>query len=328
MAEIEDQVRLLADRRFARTAAVPTEQIRPTAPSPAPGLLGAKAIAKSFDDEPPNESADQTVASQSHEGDLIMVDIQTQEAGETQADEMNRRKLARRAILAAAAVVIAVIAVALFDGAEKSSEIEVVERPADIDAPEPEQLTPEPTVFGAERSMAVADAYFAANSAGDFEALQALFVADPTFTGPFGIAEDEQLFAYNVAQGTTISPPECTAVDGAVEGTMTVTCQAFNLDALVQAVDGPSVPIRLTLTITPDGIVEELGFFGQPDFNAVGEPFDEWMKANHPDEVAAIEFGKWTTIEEARRGGTVIAQYATDWATYLEANGCAFDEGC
>ena len=31
MAEIEDQVRLLADRRFARTAAVPMEQVRPAA---------------------------------------------------------------------------------------------------------------------------------------------------------------------------------------------------------------------------------------------------------------------------------------------------------
>ena len=328
MAEIEDQVRLLADRRFARTAAVPTDQIRAAAPSPTPGLLGANAIAKSFDDEPPTESADQTVDSQSHEGDLIIVDIQTQEAGKTQAEEMNRRKMARRAILATAAIVIAATAVALFDGSEKPSEIDVVESPADIDAPEPDQLTPEPTVFGAESSMAVADAYFAANSAGDFEALQALFVADPAFTGPFGIAEDEQLFAYNVAQGTTISPPKCTAVDGAVEGTMIVTCQAFNHDALVQAVDGPSVPIRLTLTITPEGIDEENGSFGQPDFNAVGEPFDDWMKVNHPDEAAAIEFGNWNTIEEAERSGTAIAVYATEWASYLEANGCTFDDGC
>jgi hypothetical protein len=182
--------------------------------------------------------------------------------------------------------------------------------------------------FSSEDALGVADAYFAANGAGDFDALRALFVADPAFTGQFGIADDEQLFAWNVAQGSTVSPPECAAVDGAVEETMTVNCTTFNHDVLVQAVDGPPVPIRLTLTITSEGIVEENGSFGQPDFNTVGEPFDDWMNENHPDEVDAIGFGNWTTIEEAEQNGTLTAQYATEWATYLQANSCAYNQGC
>jgi hypothetical protein len=182
--------------------------------------------------------------------------------------------------------------------------------------------------FSSEDALSVADDYFAANSAGDFAALQDLFVIDPAFTGQFGIADDEQLFAWNVAQGTTVSQPECAAVDGAAEETMTVTCQAFNQDVLVQAVDGPPVPIRLTLTITSEGIVEENGFFGQPDFNTVGEPFDDWMKENHPDDNDTIGFGNWTSIEEAEQNGTLTAQYATEWATYLQANSCAYHDGC
>lgn len=144
MAEIEDQVRLLADRRFARTAAVATEQIRPAAPSPPAGLIGADAATTNFNDEPPAEPANHTVDSEPDEGDLIMVDIQTQETGTNQTDEMNRRRWARWAIVAAAAVIIVIVAVALFDGTEESSQIEVVDQPADIDAPEPpEQVTPQ-----------------------------------------------------------------------------------------------------------------------------------------------------------------------------------------
>jgi hypothetical protein len=182
--------------------------------------------------------------------------------------------------------------------------------------------------FSSEDALAVTDDYFETNSAGDFAALRALFVADPGFSGKFGLAQDEQLFAWNVAQGTTVSPPECTAVDGDVEGSMTVTCQALNHDALVQAVDGPPVSIRLTLKITPDGIVEEDGSFGKPDFNTVAQPFDKWMKENHPDDLDATGFGSWSSIEEAELNGTLTAEHATEWATYLQTNDCAYNDGC
>jgi hypothetical protein len=226
-------------------------------------------------------------------------------------------------VLAIAAAVVVIVGVVV--ATDDDDNAETTQTAATSSVP---PTTPSEPVFGNAQALSVADDYFAANSAGDFDALQAQFVADPTFTGQFGIAQNEQLFAWNVAQGTTVSPPECTAVDGAAEETMTVTCRAFNHDVLVQAVDGPPVPLRLTLTITPEGISEENGDFSQPNFNTVGDPFDAWMKENHPDDQDTSGFGKWTSIEEAEQNGTLTAQYAAEWAAYLEANDCGYDDGC
>jgi hypothetical protein len=182
-------------------------------------------------------------------------------------------------------------------------------------------------VFTSQDALSVADAYFAANSAGDFDALRALFVADPEFTGQFGIAAGEQLFAWNVAQGTTLSPQTCTVPVSSADSAI-VNCTFFNHDAKVQAVDGAPVPIQLYLTITPEGISEESAAFGQPDFNKVGIPFVRWMDENHPEAVDSIRFENWTTIEEAQENGRLTAQYTAEWATFLEANGCAYNDGC
>jgi hypothetical protein len=226
-------------------------------------------------------------------------------------------------VLAIAAAVVVIVGVVV--ATDDDDDVETAQTGATSSAP---PTTPSETLFGNAQALSVADAYFAANSAGDFDALQALFVTDPAFTGQFGIAHDEPLFAWNVAQGTTVSPPECAAVDGATEETMTVTCRAFNHDALVQAVDGPPVPIQLTLTITPEGIVEENGSFGQPDFKTVSDPFDGWMRENHSEDAGVVGFGRWATIEEAEQNGVLTAQYAAEWASYLKANGCEYNDGC
>ncbi len=194
------------------------------------------------------------------------------------------------------------------------------------DANEPESTEPAP-VFSSEEALSVTDAYFAANSAADFDALLALFTPEATFTGGFHIAEDEEVFVWNAAQGTKISEPDCT-VTGETSTQATVRCTFFNLDALVQAVDGPQVPITLSLTVTPDGISNENGRFGQPDFNAVGLPFDAWLIENHPGDLDKVGFVEWASIEEAEAGGTLKAQYAQEWATYLEANGCTYLDEC
>ena len=195
------------------------------------------------------------------------------------------------------------------------------------EASEPESTEPVP-VLSSEEALAVADAYFAANSSADFDALLALFTPDATFSGIFGTADDEMVFAWNAAQGTKISAPDCTVTGETSAESATVRCTAFNLDALVQAVDGPQVPITLELTVTPDGISNEGGTFGQPDFNAVGTPFGRWMSENHPDDQDKVGFADWASVEEAEAGGTLRAQYAQEWATYLEANGCRYSDAC
>ena len=185
-------------------------------------------------------------------------------------------------------------------------------------------------VFTAEDALGVANAYFASYNAGDVEAVLALFEPDATFTDNFGAtsAEDwEQLLVWNAAQGTALSESDCDAVPDNAGG-MIVSCPHTNLDALVQAVAGPPVPIDMTLTITSEGISQWIWFFGSPDFNAVGRPFSRWMNANHPEKTEAVGFGNWSTAEEARENGLLTAQYAAEWATYLTENNCSYLEGC
>ena len=187
-------------------------------------------------------------------------------------------------------------------------------------------------MFGADDALAVADSYFSAYNEGDAEAVKALFVPDATFADNFGSqdrADWEQLLVWNAAQGTALSPGDC-RVDQEIPGvSVTLYCPHDNLDALVQAVDGPPVPINLTLVVAPDGIQRwTFLFFSDPDFNTVGRPFTSWMSANHPDVTESVGFGNWTTTEEAEQNGTLTAEYAAEWAAYLQANDCAYDDGC
>ena len=185
--------------------------------------------------------------------------------------------------------------------------------------------------FSSDDALSVTDAYFEAYNAGDVEAVLALFEPDATFSNNFGSqtrADWEQLLVYNAAQGTVLSPPNCT-VAGEVSGVaVTVFCPHNNFDALVQAVDGPPVPINLTLTVAPDGISDWVFIFGDPDFGTVGEPFDSWMTVNHPEDFEAVGFGTWTTVDEAEESGILTARYAAEWATYLNDNGCDYSDGC
>jgi ketosteroid isomerase-like protein len=185
--------------------------------------------------------------------------------------------------------------------------------------------------FSSDDALSVTDAYFEAYNARDVEAVLALFEPDATFSDSFGSqtrADWEQLLVWNAAQGTALSPPNC-RVTAEVSGVaVTVSCPHNNLDALVQAVDGPPVPINLTLTVAPDGISDWVFIFGQPDFNTVGIPFDSWMTVNHPEDLEAVGFGTWTTVDEAEENGILTARYAAEWATYLNDNGCGYSDGC
>ncbi len=52
------------------------------------------------------------------------------------------------------------------------------------------------------------------------------------------------------------------------------------------------------------------------------------MTVNHPEDLEAVGFGNWTTVEEAEQNGVLIAQYAAEWATYLNDNDCGYSDGC
>ena len=186
--------------------------------------------------------------------------------------------------------------------------------------------------FDAADGLSLTEAYFEAYNAGDVEAVLALFEPDATFSNNFGSqtrADWEQLLTWNAAQGTALSPSECTVTAEVPGEAVTVSCPHTNLDALVQAVDGPPVPLVVyTLVVTPNGIREWVSFFGQPDFDTVAIPFESWMMENHPEDADAVGFGNWTSTEEAEQNGVLTAQYAAEWAAYLEENGCHYLDGC
>jgi hypothetical protein len=186
--------------------------------------------------------------------------------------------------------------------------------------------------FSSDDALSVTDAYFEAYNAGDVEAVLALFEPDATISNTsFGSqtrAFWEELFVWNAAQGTVLSPPDC-RVTAEVSGVaVTVFCPYNHFDALVQAVDGPPVPINLTLTVAPDGISDLVSIFGPADFGTVGEPFDIWMAVHHPEDLDSVGFGTWTTVDEAEESGILTARYAAEWATYLNDNGCDYSDGC
>jgi hypothetical protein len=179
-------------------------------------------------------------------------------------------------------------------------------------------------------AIAVANAWYVAFNAGDVDAVMALFAPDAavgnTWFG-YGPLEDEQVLnTWNATQGTTLTTEGCTA-DDAPAPTQTVRCEGANYDALVQAVGASPVPANVTMTIGPDGIAEFLYSYGSPDFNDVGRPFELWMQANHAE--VGVESLLWgESTEDAEVSGLLRAQYAAEWAAYLEANGCTYLDGC
>jgi hypothetical protein len=179
-------------------------------------------------------------------------------------------------------------------------------------------------------AVAVADAWYVAFNAGDVDGVMALFAPDPTLSSNFGstytLEEERLINIWNAAQGTRLETDGCVPA-GENSERRHVRCIGANHDALVRAVDATPVPAIVTMTIGPDGIVALSYSYGSPDFNHVSNPFDGWLAANHPD-VEDFGFGSWETVEEAAASGTLRAQYAAEWATYLGANGCTYLDGC
>lgn len=230
--------------------------------------------------------------------------------------DMNRSRWTVVLGVAAAAVVIVVLAVVSNHDGTTTDQTPATEPRLSTETP--------PSPFGAEEALRVTDAYFDAADSDGVESLLALFTSDATFnlSGPLTRVEFEQLASWNAAQGTIRTSPECqtTVIVGGEE--VEVRCEYDHLDALVQAVDGPPVPMSIKLTVTPDGISDLIRTIGTPDFSAVGIPFATWMRDNNPEDADRVGFGRWNSVEEAEQNGQLTAEYAAEWAAYLIANDC------
>ncbi|GMQ98425.1 MAG: hypothetical protein BMS9Abin17_0935 [Acidimicrobiia bacterium] len=243
-------------------------------------------------------------------------DMQTQQQTPKQPNKPKPRRTGLLVAAIAAAVVLIVGAVALLNNGSDSNLA-----PADGGSS-----------VSTSDALAVSNAYFVALNAGDVEGVMTLFAPGATFndnlTGDSTFDEAEMKAVWNAAQGTKFTSEGCSAKDAFQEQAISVSCTAATLDALVQAVGAPPVPTDIRMTIGPDGITSVFDIYGSPDFKDSGIPFDRWMQTNNPADAGRVDFGDWTTIEEAQEYGELVAGYAKEWATYLEDNNCSYQDDC
>jgi len=182
----------------------------------------------------------------------------------------------------------------------------------------------EETVFGVESSLAVVDRYFAAFNGGDVDSLQALFTEDATFSANISGTVGELRLVWTLAQGSTLTSPECAVVNEVVGSAVTISCEYGTLQAPALAVGAPAVATTTEMTITPDGISDLRDWYAGSHFTVVGNPFTRWLRENHPEDAGAAGCCQGGTVEESVDRAELRAQYATEWAAYLEANGCTY----
>ncbi len=272
------------------------------------------------------------------ERELIMIDAPN---GETATARMNWRSRPRLGMLAAAAAVILIGGIVLFNSddstrinSDDSTRIDLVDTPTDVDDSEPtEQFAPEIPVFGRESSLAVVEDYLAAHNGGDIDSVFALFTADATYSDSFSSPMDrsswEPRFAWDLAQGETLVSPDCGVVNEVAGTSVTISCTFGTLDAIGLAVNAVEIPTTAEMTITPDGISDLYESFGAPDFLVTGGPFLLWMDRNHPEDADAVDCCEADTVEESIARGELRAQYAAEWAVYIKTNECTYlDRTC
>ena len=182
--------------------------------------------------------------------------------------------------------------------------------------------------FTVDDALAVKDAYITASNAGDADAVLALFEPDSRIavgTLTRDLVTFERYLVWSIAQGTTITASDCTASE--LEDAVRLLCESTRHQHLAVAVGAPAPDGTLILTISADGIrtLSENNDFR--DFNVVNAPFDRWLAENHPEDFdTRIPFGTWGSVAEAEQGGILRARYADEWAAYLDANGCTYQD--
>lgn len=167
------------------------------------------------------------------------------------------------------------------------------------------------------------DTYFAAYEAGDISAMIDLFAPDAEillFEEELPIEAHRLIYEWKVAEGTQMLPRDCTASEVEERDAVAVECEYAQQEYLSRAVDGPAVPHTMTMVVGPDGIERLESDFGDPDFGVYAEPFYAWMQAHHPDDAQAVVCCGWDSVEDAQQSGELVAQYADEWAAWLEDN--------
>ena len=181
-------------------------------------------------------------------------------------------------------------------------------------------------------ALAVAEAHIAAFNAGDRDAVMGVFTPDVSISdssdGEIIVTDWEMMLGWYIAQGTTLTAADCTVAEASSPGAVTVTCVSGTHQAPAQAIGAPPTPTTLTFLVVPEGIRELELIFGEPHFVHTSFPMLRWLKGPHPEDVDRVGFGLWDSVEEAEQNGLLFAQYAEEWAAFLDASDCVYPDIC
>jgi len=208
--------------------------------------------------------------------------------------------------------------------------------PATPAIPATTQIPPTtPAPFSVTEALAVGDAYFAAYDGGDFDSVIALFTDEATFENNWRWAAIldreawEPWLAMTLAEGETLTSSNCSVVGEAPGGAMTISCEHGSSDAVTLAIGSPPVVTRTIMEVARDGIGDIETKYDFPNFRPTDGAFSRWMQANHPEVAIDTMFFPGDTVEEAVARGEHRGRYAEEWAAYMEANDCTYqDYGC
>lgn len=230
----------------------------------------------------------------------------------------------------AAVIVVGVIAVAASSGDETSTEPTQLVTSSTVAASTttiPPSTSAAAPVFTTEDALAVKDAYFAAYEVGDIDAMLSLFSPELNLSMPSGstsLEEWEKLYTWKSAEGTVLMPALCQATTG--DAGVSIVCNYAHHQYPAVLVGAPATPHTLNMTVNADGKVSLLrDRFGSPSW-LTDAPFAVWMGKVHPEDTAVAACCSWASVEEARTNGRARAEYAEEWAAYIEATGCAWDD--
>ena len=183
-----------------------------------------------------------------------------------------------------------------------------------------------------EAALAVVEAFLAAFNAGDADVEIGLFIPEASISDNFGndwvVAGWEMALAWDIAQGTILTPADCTVADVSSPDGVTVTCESGTFNAPAQAIGAVPVPTTLTFLVGSEGIRELEFFYGEPDFTIITAPLLRWVSRSYPEDIDKVGFGIWDSVEEAEQNGLLFAQYAEEWAAFLDASGCVYPNIC
>jgi hypothetical protein len=249
------------------------------------------------------------------------------------AEEPEQRRWSG-ALVAAAAFAVLVIAGGVASLLTSVGRDEV--SPATPAIPATTQAPPTaPAPFSVTEALAVGDAYFAAYNGGDMGSVLALFTDEATAENNWrwaGILDREvwePWLAMILAEGETLTSPDCRVVGEAPGGAMTISCEHGTSDAVTLAIGSPLVVTRTIMEVTRDGIGDIETKYDFPNFRPTDGAFSRWMQANHPEVAIDTMFFPGDTVEEAVARGELRARYAKEWAAHLDANNCTFEDyGC